>query len=316
MSKTARRVSIGVLILLALVYLAVELQRSGSNSTLSRYRAELRARGEKLTIAEIAIPPSTNPAEVAARQILDSNSFIANPSLVVNVMQFTAPGKARVAWRGELNVNASAGAANLPARTWEEFTAQTEKARPTLSILRAALENPPPDTGWAWKDDFQNLTNWHGRTFVKDRIIYQHLYNAVIADLHQGNLDAAIADLHALAGMARMNRNEITLVSQMIRIAIAQGGLSATWEALQAPGWDEPRLAMVQQDWERVNFIEGLERALMEERAFDEVLMAKIRHSSIRELNGILTPWQSSIAVPWTGAGGLLRHAGNSAWAR
>jgi hypothetical protein len=184
MSKTARKLSVGALVLLALVGLAVVLQRSSSNSSLSRYRAELRARGEKLTIAEIAIPPSTNPAEVAARQILDSNSFIANPSLVVNVMQFTAPGKARVAWRGELNVTASAGAANLPARTWEEFTAQTEKAEPMSSSLRGALENPPPDTGWVWKDDFQNLTNWHGRTFVRDRRIYQQLCNAAIADLH------------------------------------------------------------------------------------------------------------------------------------
>jgi hypothetical protein len=184
-----------------------------------------------------------------------------------------------------------------------------------LVNLRAALENPPPDTGWAWKDDFQNLTNWHGRTFVRDRRIFQLLYNAAIANLHQGNLDATIANLHALAGMAQMNRNEITLVSQMIRIAIAQGGLSATWEALQAPGWDERRLASLQHDWERVNFIDGLERALLEERAFDEVLMAKIRNSSVLELNGFFPLWQSTIGTSsWTGAGGWLRNARNSRW--
>jgi hypothetical protein len=312
MTGSVRKLSIGVVAVLALMSLAVVVCRSGSSSSLSRYRSELRARGEKLTIADIAIPPSTNPAEVAGRQILDSNSFISNPSLVVNVMQFTAPGKARVAWRGELSLVTGYGATNVPARTWEDFIRQTKMSEPTLSILRGALENPPSDTGWAWKDDYQNLTNWRGRNFVRDRRIYQQLYNAEIAELHGGNLDAAIANLHAINGMARMNRNELTLVSQMIRIAIAQGGLSGTWEALQAPGWDEPRLASLQHDWERVNFIDGLERAFLGGRAFDEVLMAKLRNSSVRELAGFFPLWQSSVKSSWTSAGDFLRGVENS----
>ena len=104
MSISGRRLSIGALAVLALVCLAVVVYRSGGNSKLSRYRAELRAHGEKLTVAEIAILPSTNPAEIAARQVIDQNSFIANPTLIANMMQFTAPGKARVAWRGELSI--------------------------------------------------------------------------------------------------------------------------------------------------------------------------------------------------------------------
>ena len=183
---------------------------------------------------------------------------------------------------------------------------------PTLSVLRGALENPPADTGWAWKDDYQNMTNWHGRTFVRDRRIYQQLYNAEIVELHGGNLDAAIANLHAINKLAQMNRNELTLVSQMIRIAIAQGGLSGTWEALQAPGWDEPRLASLQRDWESVDFINGLERAFTGGRAFDEVLMAKIRKSSVQELTGFFPLWQSSVKSSWTSPGGFLRNTGIS----
>jgi len=306
----------GVVVLLALAWLAIELQRSGSSSTLSRYRAELRARGEKLTVAEIAIPPSTNPVEIAARQVIEQNGFLANPALIANMMQFMAPGKARVAWRGELNLTYWAGATNVATPTWEDFIRQTERSEPTLSILRGALENPPADTGWAWKDDYQNLTNWHGRNFVRDRRIYQQLYNAEIAELHRSNLDGAIANLHAINGMARMNRNELTLVSQMIRIAIAQGGLSGTWEALQAPGWDEPRLASLQHDWERVNFIDGLERAYLGGRAFDEVMMAKIRNSSVRELAGFFPLWQTRVNSSWTSPGEFLRNVENSAAGR
>ena len=307
MSTGARKLSMGVLVLLALVCLAAVIQRSGSNSGLNRYKTELRARGEKLTVAEIAIPPSSNPAEIAARQVFKNYQYTSSPGLVVNLMQFTAPGKARTAWRGELNLVARAGGTNQPARTWEEFIRQTEMSELALNSLRVALKNPPADSGWIWKDDYQNLTNWSGRTFVRDRTICQQLYNAEIADLHGNNLYAAIANLHALAGLAQMNRNELTLVSQMIRIAIAQAGLNATWEALQSPGWDEPRLAEVQRDWERVNFIDGVERAFLCERAFDEVLMAKIRKSSVRELAGFFPLWQSSVKSSWTSAGGLLR---------
>lgn len=158
----------------------------------------------------------------------------------------------------------------------------------------STLENCPPDIGWKWQNDFANLTNWPGRTFVRDRYSAQALYNAAIVDLRESNLDAAITNLHALIMLTRLNSNEPTLLSQMIRIAIAQTALMTTSEALQAPGWDERRLAALQRDLEQMSFIDGLEMSFEAERAFGQIRMEKLRNSSLAGMSSFLVQMQSS----------------------
>jgi hypothetical protein len=68
--------------------------------------------------------------------------------------------------------------------------------------------------------------------------------------------------------MAQVNRDEYTLVAQMIRVAIAGLALAATWEALQAPDLTEAQLAPLQQAWEQVDLAAGLETAIVGGRAY------------------------------------------------
>lgn len=320
MKKVARIALLCLLASMLLACLAIAVYRSGSNRTVEQFKAELTARGEKWKISEIALPPSTNAAEIAARQILQSKASTSNPRLVVDLMKYVAPGTARIAWRGGLELVSSTGATRSPGPDWEEFVSQTKNTEPTLKILRVAMENPPPDTGWVWRDDYQNITNWPpnppGRTFVRDRAFCQTLYNAVIADLHETNLDAAVANLHALVGLAQMNRNELPLVCPMIRIAIAQAGLSATWEALQAPGWDEPRLASLQTEWEGVDFIGHLDRSFEAERAMGELMFAKVRGSSLRELVQFIGQSRLIGKSAWTSSGSAQQNPMGAVWNR
>jgi hypothetical protein len=301
MRKALRTAALWLIAVLAFVCVLMFLFHSRGRSVLARYKAELLAHGEKLKVSQIAIPPSTNPADIAALKLL-SNGVTAVGVSPVNLMKYVAPGKARVAWRGELDE-----VTNYPlsASNWDELISQTEKYEPSLAVLRGVLENPPPDTGWMWRDTFQNVTTGPARTFVRDRNFCQMLFNATIVDLHQTNLDAAFANLHALAGLARLNRNEITLVSQMIRISIAQAGLSTTWEALQAPGWDEPRLAALQKDWEQVEFMDGFERSFEGERANGEILFAQVRNDfkTVKDLYKISgSPPNSNGRAAWSPA--------------
>ncbi|MCX6925294.1 MAG: hypothetical protein NT154_19100 [Verrucomicrobia bacterium] len=86
-------------------------------------------------------------------------------------------------------------------------------------------------------------------------------------------------NLEALAALARMEREEYTLVAQMIRVAVAGLGLSATWEALQAPGWTDGQLARLQKSWEPVDLLDALETGFVGERAGGEDLFALLRSS-------------------------------------
>src|SRR5579863_5601937 len=285
MNSRWRKVAIFIVVGVAVLVAVVVLHSGGRRSVLNRYKAELRARGERLTVEEIAIAPTTNPEYIAARQALARPGLVPTPSVRPDLVKFIGPGKARVTWRGELVPDVVPTGSNAVAPTWETFDAQVKQSEAGLSVLRDALENCPPDVGWVWKDDLSNITNWPGRSFIRDRGFIQALYNATIADLHRNDLDGAIKNLHACIMLSQLNRNEPVLVSQMIRIAIANCALMTTWETLQAPGWDERRLAALQRDWEQTSFIDGLERAFEAERAIGQVRMAKLRNSSLHDMS-------------------------------
>jgi type II secretory pathway pseudopilin PulG len=124
--------------------------------------------------------------------------------------------------------------------------------------------------------------------FVSIRVAAQWLAGAAENDLHQGRLDAALQNLEALAGLARMERDEPTLVAQMIRVAVAGLGLAATWDALQAPGWTEAQLERLQKAWEPVDLVAALEWGFVAARAGGHELFAQLRRSRGPQLSELL----------------------------
>jgi hypothetical protein len=281
-SKKAAIIAIALVILAALL-IGVRVH-DGGRARLLRYKAQLRANGDKLTFIEIAIPPSTNPEHNLSRQLFASNAYVpggasfAAPGPIPKLMEFVAPGVARVSWRGPLFLDVTPGVTNGPSiGDWAEFERENEGVAAELSKFKQALEHPAPDTGWIYQDTFQNVTNAPVRFYFRHRAVAYALVNAEIASLHRSNLDAAIGDLHALAGLARLNRNEPILLISMFRTVVAELGLRGVWEALQAPNWDEPRLAALQRDWEQVNLFDALERGFLGERAGTQVIMDAVR---------------------------------------
>ncbi len=259
------------------------LHHAFTTGALKRFKAELRAEGEKLTFVELAISPSTNLEEVACRNTFVSNTFTFEGNVPV-LMNFVEPGKARVAWQGGLRVSPSAGRTNASAGNWEEFDRQNDAVAGALSEFRRVLEHPAPDTGWIYGNNLDSpRVNW-----VRIRNVAQALTSAEIGELHRGDFEAAHADLRALAALARVNRNDPRLVSSMIRVAISDLGLRGTWEALSAPGWDEAGLSELQRDWEQLDLVGALERGFLGERAFGSALMAKVRNSNDQEFRAIM----------------------------
>jgi hypothetical protein len=148
-----------------------------------------------------------------------------------------------------------------------------QAAQILLQEIRGALKEPAADAG--------PCTNmWSRRVnFVAIRTAAQWLAGAAENELHQGRLEEGLQDLEALAALARMERDEYTLVAQMIRIAVAGIGLATTWDALQAPGWTEPQLERLQKAWEPVDLVEAVEKGLVGERALGYEVFALVRRS-------------------------------------
>jgi hypothetical protein len=137
-----------------------------------------------------------------------------------------------------------------------------EAVKQPLEEIRKAAENPPAGVG--------PITNLFGKpaiNFVALRMASQWLMGAAICHLHEGRHEDALKDLEALAAMARVNREDYFLVSQMIRVAITGLGVAATWEALAADGWTDAQLERLQKAWEAVSLIEALEKGIVGGRA-------------------------------------------------
>jgi hypothetical protein len=110
----------------------------------------------------------------------------------------------------------------------------------------------------------------------------QWLSASALYNLHQGNPKNACTDVRAMLALVKGETDERILISQLVRIAIAAIGASATWEILQDPNASDDGLAQLQQDWQSLDFIYSLERAFVYERAEHLPEYEQIRKSSDR----------------------------------
>jgi hypothetical protein len=249
---------------------------SGSRGAFRTYEAELKAKGEKLTYEALMRGRATNAADshaVITNAAARLRSVRLNPGLL-DLRKYVRPGQAMVVWRQTSPVW---GQSNGPVGEgkWDELAAQIQPLQDTLQEVREALKAPAPDGG-----PFINMLLTRRVDFVAIRTAAQWLMGAAENDLHQGRLEAALQNLEALTGLARMERDEPTLVAQMIRVAVANLGLAVTWEALQAPGWTEPQLERMQSAWQAVDLVDAVERGFVGERTGRYEMFALTRHSS------------------------------------
>lgn len=266
--------------MIVLAAIGLFVHQDASKSALEKYKAELRAKGELLTLAELTasftadVPDSMGVITNAAAK-LRTASFQPGGN---GVMEFIAPGNARVTWMQNA-VSLYGATTNYIA--WTNFLTQLDQVEDSLEKIREAMKNPAPHMG----PRTNYLLGSPRPDFVRIRSAAQWLTASAVGSLHRGNLEATTQDIEALAGLARLNREELTLVSAMIRVAIAGLGEAATWEALQARGWSDPQLERLQKAWASVDLLQALENGFVGERAFGPEIFGMLRRSDYQSFN-------------------------------
>ncbi len=278
-----RRYILGIAGFLALVVAFLVLRDSKPHGKVEAYKAALRAQGEKLTFAELRAsrrPGTYNSINAVVAQIgALTNSWLSPGSL--DLRKAVAPGQAEVCWQRAAPVNYS----GTRMSDWGQFSKEIARVEPQLALIREALQEPEPDAGPA-----PTILGTRRVNFVALRSAAQWLTAAAVSQLHEGHLEEALQNIEAVAHLAEAHRDEYTLVSQMIRIAISGLGLSVTWEALQAPGWTEPQLARLQRAWEGINLLDSVETGFVGERAGGIELWAMVRGPKSRQLFTLFGP--------------------------
>jgi hypothetical protein len=268
-------IGLGIFLLLAALSAWFTANRQ-PQAQVSSYLDSLRARGEKLEIAEViprSVPAADNCADVV--QMAFGSLGSTNP-MMPTAMRMVAPGKALVAWR-QPEVRGFNGSGNgETTNTWEDLAADVAAHRPALDLLQEVFDRPELDFNLDYKKGAYMLLP-HLAPFKRSA---QALDAAAVLDLHNGDTGGAATNICTLLALVRANHNEGTVISHLVRIAMVAIAVSPTWEFLQSTNATEAQLAWLQKNWEQLEFIDSAERACEMERAMMKQNIERARADS------------------------------------
>ena len=301
MRKPAIAIAISLLVVLVVLAAVWIGRKESSAAKLKKYKAELLAKGEPLSYANLAIPISTSPQHVATRRLFQTNStpdFHTSPL----VMEYIGPGKARVAWRGALHLVSTIQDEPFTVADWKVLEDQNGKIAATLEPFRQALEDPPPDAGWVYEDTYESSIVIPGGKLMLGTVpVEQGFVSFTIQGLHDGQIEAAMSGINSLAGMSTIYRNDIELNIVIRRAAFAQNAFGVTWEALQATNWDEARLFRLQRIWEKFDLMADAERVFQALRIGEVIMMEHLGGMKTREFVQALSFLNASSPTNFSG---------------
>lgn len=269
--KRLRRIIVWVVLPLVLVGSAAVAAHFRVKAAAERHRSQLRARGEKLTIAaNIPVPPTNSSGGAAAFTSVAARLPSLSYELSGGAMKMLKPGRARVGWRESLMPTEKA--TNL----WPKLRAEMETRATVLADLRAALAESNLWFHVNYNPGFDNLSLQH---LMQLKRASQWLAAATLLHLHEQRPDQAWEDFRALLAIARGYGGEPLIIAQVIRSAILAIAASATWEALEYPGWRDDQLAELQSAWSSLELVSHLAPTLAMERACVVEGFSAARHS-------------------------------------
>lgn len=274
--KIRWKILIGLAAALGIVVLAAVVHHFQLKSAVERYRAELKAQGELMELAEV-IPPQIPPDKNSAARFLAAVSlFATNESVLTTncpfVMRGVAAGKAQVVWQ-QKNIH-DLGMTN----SWEDLALALEADKEAFNRLVAITNSSVFDFGLQYEQRFEmRITN-----LVAEKKTAQKLTAKTINDLRLGQAGAAAENIRVMLSLVEGTSDERTAISQLVRIAIAQIACAATWEFLQSSNLANSQLAGLQAAWSKPEFIHAMANVLPVEREGAETTLAKWR-SSMKE---------------------------------
>ena len=155
--------------------------------------------------------------------------------------------------------------------TWEDAEAVLAQDQRALDLIEEVIARPALDFQLDYRKGFGLLLPHLSQL----RQTAVRLSQAAVCDLHHGRSDLATRKVQVMLATVTGIADERLVISQLVRMAIAQVAVTATWELLQSPNCNEEQLAVIQDDWTGLDFSPAVENALLMERAMTEATMEK-----------------------------------------
>jgi hypothetical protein len=296
--KTSRIILLVCGIALFSAAVSAYLYHSKGKTALDKYRSKLLANGEKLKVSEVLprpVAPEQNSLATfqAANRLLGQHRFFDTNA--PTAMRSVKPGKAMIAW-------AQPDVRDQKTNTWEECQTAAAAERELTELLEGIIDRPVIDFHLDYGQGFTLLLPH----LAPLKRCAQHLSIGAICDLQRGDTVSAVIKIRAILAIAKGMENERLIISQLVRIAIANIAVAATWELLQSPNATDDQLGLLQSEWTKADFLQGCENAVTMERAMCEAATARM-HQSSDEFRNYATMFSRNTPSDW------LNRAANSA---
>ena len=302
-----------LLALLVLFGLFITEENIRGRILLARYKAELRAKGEKLMLAELDLPKPIENADyhvllISAGELTDLSQAFAFGALESRCrLRFIGPACCMVR---RLQPDTDMRLPNTGwynrsvyyVYTWEELAEKVGLARQPLHAIRTILPKPV----LAMSVDYRSAQIGAAQ-YKAAAAIGTWSTVAALSDLHQNDLDSALEDLLISTELIQSLQDSQSFELQMRRWWTGEAALDMTWEALQTPGWNDTQLARLQTAWEKASVIRDFEPSVEVQRADVLEHWNNAVHKPMRELLG----WFQMSVLSWDD---VSRFLGGIVW--
>jgi hypothetical protein len=282
MKKVCAKVLAGCAIVFGLLILFLCIEHFRGTRALRTRLKELKAKGEKLEIAELL------PAPVPAEQNAALDLFaLTNELGEFRKMSEQAPPRMRMVTPGHAVTSGQWNTwpvSKTESNSWINFSAEVEPAKIQLARLESIWPKSGFDDGFDYNKTFIDFQAPKLLVFTKKSAVL--LAAAISDDLHRHDASAAEAHLHSLVAMVKVEEGEKLIISQLVRIACARIAFASTWEAVQTDDLSPAQLASLQAAWQTNEFPEAMLASLEMERAmtlryFDEVRSSPAKRARV-----------------------------------
>jgi hypothetical protein len=241
-----------------LVVVLLAIERVRGELAWAAWEEAMRARGERLTVAELTpVAPTNRETRILNPSEAQALLAVRAPADAPGAMVRVAPGKARVTWAAE-GWHEGEG-----SNSWARIESTLVDLRERLPAIRSALTNRTYFLHLDYGAGFEMLLPH----LAAEKGAAQALKLAVLDALHRRQLAEAQENLAALTAILEDLRPQPLVISQLVRIACGALLQTAVWEAVQTEDWTDAQLAALQEAWERMEYLGPMADALRMERA-------------------------------------------------
>jgi hypothetical protein len=246
-----------------------------SKSAVERYKDQLRAAGENLDLKEL-LPPHVDSDKNGVELFRQAVPALPTVGILATnapaMMKLVAPGKAMVGWQQADIWDDTVQGTN----SWADLDQELQMGGATIDLLRQASERPQLNFELDYSQGFTLLLPHLSK--IKESALL--LSASAMANLHRGDSAAGATNLHTMLVLLEHWKDEPLLISQLVRMAIAQITFTAQWEFLQSTNVTDPQLAMLQRDWSNLQLVAPMENSLITERVWGARTIEQLRTSN------------------------------------